>query len=238
MTPRQGDERGATRNAIGKLRESSLHGALKRWYAQPGDEFEAEVDGYIVDLRRGDLVIEIQTSSFSSIREKLGVLVKNHRVLLSYPIARERWIVKIDPESGERIGRRKSPKRGRCIDLFDELVRIPALINHPNLSLEAVLILEEQIRCADGRGSWRRRGVSIRDRELVEVLETRRFDERGDLLALLPVDLPELFTNKLLAQHLTTTVRRAQRATYALKKMGAIRAAGKTGRELFYEIAR
>ncbi|MGH7006278.1 MAG: hypothetical protein ACREIP_20215, partial [Alphaproteobacteria bacterium] len=38
---------------IGLLRETDLHAALKRWYAQPGDEFETALDGYVIDIRRG-----------------------------------------------------------------------------------------------------------------------------------------------------------------------------------------
>ena len=35
---------------IGLKNESSLHAALKEWYAEPGDQFEQKVDGVIVDL--------------------------------------------------------------------------------------------------------------------------------------------------------------------------------------------
>jgi hypothetical protein len=67
--------------------------------------------------------------------------------------------------------RRKSPRRGKLEDLFLELVRIPHLINHPNLTLEVLLIREEEIRHADGKGSWRRRGVSIIDHRLLEIID-------------------------------------------------------------------
>jgi hypothetical protein len=39
---------------IGLLNENSLHSALKRWYARPGDLVEVSLDGYIVDILRGD----------------------------------------------------------------------------------------------------------------------------------------------------------------------------------------
>ncbi len=37
---------------INTMRESSLHAAVKQWYAQPGDELEVTVDGFTIDLVR------------------------------------------------------------------------------------------------------------------------------------------------------------------------------------------
>jgi hypothetical protein len=79
---------------IGLLNEKPLHASLKEWVAQPGDQFEVEVDGYVIDIVRDELLLEIQTSGFSSIKSKLQGLVDVHRIRLIYPIAREKWIVK------------------------------------------------------------------------------------------------------------------------------------------------
>ena len=57
---------------IGTLRETDLHAALKRLYAEPGDVLEARVDGYVIDLLRGELAIEFQTHNFHAIRRKLA----------------------------------------------------------------------------------------------------------------------------------------------------------------------
>jgi hypothetical protein len=46
-------------NTIGTLNEKPLHAALKQWYAEPEDRIEAPVDGFTVDIVRGDLLIEI-----------------------------------------------------------------------------------------------------------------------------------------------------------------------------------
>jgi len=32
---------------------------LKQWYARPGDQLEVELDGFIVDIVRGEQLIEI-----------------------------------------------------------------------------------------------------------------------------------------------------------------------------------
>jgi hypothetical protein len=77
------------------LNEKSLHASLKEWYAQPGDQFEVAVDRYVIDIVRNDLLLEIQTSNFACIKSKLKGLLGMHRIRLIYPIAQEKWIVKL-----------------------------------------------------------------------------------------------------------------------------------------------
>ena len=43
------------------LREKPLHAGVKRWYAEDGDRIEVPIGGYVIDLVRGDLLIEVQT---------------------------------------------------------------------------------------------------------------------------------------------------------------------------------
>jgi hypothetical protein len=97
---------------IGTLGEKSLHAAIKDWYALPGDQLEKKIDGFVIDIVREDMLIEIQSRSFSKIKRKINALCENHKVHLVYPIAKEKWIVRVDAND-EEISRRKSPKRGR-----------------------------------------------------------------------------------------------------------------------------
>ena len=60
---------------IGTLNEGSLHAALKERYAEPGDEFEVPLDGFVIDIRRPGQLIEIQTSSFKAMGRKLDRLL-------------------------------------------------------------------------------------------------------------------------------------------------------------------
>src|SRR5919106_2448020 len=154
-------------SGIGLLNEKPLHASLKQWYARPGDRFEVPVDGFVIDIVRDDLLIEIQTRNFSSIKSKLNKLARSHHVRLIYPIVQEKWIVR-------GAIRRKSPKRGRLEDLFWELVSIPQLLSNPNFSLEVLMIREEEVRRYDvKRKKWRRRGWVIEGRRLVDVLDRR-----------------------------------------------------------------
>lgn len=224
-------------SGIGSLNESSLHAQIKRWYAHPGDCLEREVEGYIVDIVRGDLLIEVQTSGFATIRDKLQVLLRQRRVRLVHPIPHHKWLVLLSPDGGEVLRRRRSPKRGCWLDLFDELIYIAELIRHPALAIEALLVDIEEYRCDDGRGSWRRKGVSIRDRRLLNVVACRHFMGPNDLLALLPTELPHPFTNRMLGERLHLGQRRAARITYTLEKVGVLQRVGKKGNALQFERA-
>lgn len=222
------------RTGIGTLNERSLHQSLKEWYVKPEDRLEVSIDGYIIDIVRADLLIEIQTRNFAALKNKLENLLNKHQIRLVYPITKEKWITLYDERKTEILHRRKSPKKGQLFCVFDELIRMPALIKHPNLSLEVLLIQEDEIRCADGNGSWRRKGVSIIDRRLIQVLEKKEFVQREDFLNLLPVDLRQPFSTKDLAQALQIKVNSARKMAYCLKKMELVQEVGKRGNALLY----
>ena len=71
---------------IGTLNEGALHAQLKEWYRRPGDRVEQLVDGFVVDLVRCDLLVEIQTGGFAPLRRKLELLTREHRVRLVAPV--------------------------------------------------------------------------------------------------------------------------------------------------------
>lgn len=214
--------------------ESSLHDSIKRWYVKQGDRVEAKVNGYIIDIKRDGLLIEIQTKNFYAISKKIRKLLESFQVKLVYPVSRTKYISKIHAETRQVINRRKSPKSRTDLHIFQELLRAPDLINHPNFSIQILFIEEEEVRCDDGKGSWRRKGISIVDRRLIEVLESKDFCCKEDFLDLLSDSLIESFTNKELSEVMKVSTSVAQKITYTLKKMGAIIEVGKKGNALVY----
>jgi hypothetical protein len=224
---------------VGTLRESSLHADLKAHCARPGDLVEAPVDGYWIDLVRGEQLIEIQTGSFAALRPKLAHFLPDRPVRVVLPVIVEKVLVRIDAGGSldEPVSRRRSPKRQREVDLFAELVHLPHLAASPGFSLELALVAVEELRIDDGRGSWRRGGVSIVDRRLSEVRGRRRFCRPSDYLALLPDALPEPFTVADLAAAIGRPRRLAGQMAYTLRHMGVLRPVGKRGNALLYCIA-
>jgi hypothetical protein len=221
-------------NVFSSGRESSLHSELKKWYFLEGDDVEAKVDDFIVDIVRGDLLIEIQIANFSAIKPKLRRLLNDHRVRLVYPNPKVKWIIHRSKTKGEMFGRRKSPKKGRLPDLFNELIRIPNLLTKENLSVEVLMIEAEEVWCNDGKGSWRRRGASVEDRKLIRVFQRKVFEHPSDFLEILPKDLAHPFSNKDLAKSLAIPVNQSRKITYTLRKIGAISLVGKNRNEMLF----
>ncbi|MFN2151290.1 MAG: hypothetical protein ACK2T5_06805 [Anaerolineales bacterium] len=218
---------------IGLLNEKPLHAALKNWVAQPENQVEVAVDGFVIDIIQDGVLVEIQTGNFSAIRRKVKRLTENHVVQLVYPIAFEKWIIK-PGEGSEKESRRKSPKRGQVVEVFKELVSFPELLQHPNFSLEVLLIREEEIRRYSGKQGWRRGGWVTEERRLLEVVESHVFRDADDLWTLIPTGLPDQFTTSDLAHSMQIPRRLAQQVAYCLRKASVIEPIGKRGRANLY----
>ncbi|MGH1506186.1 MAG: hypothetical protein ACRBI6_21730 [Acidimicrobiales bacterium] len=222
---------------IGTLNEGSLHVALKQLVAEPGDEFEVPLHGFVIDIVRAaetpdECLIEIQTGSFAAMGTKLDRLLDDHRIHLVHPIALRTTL--------ERPGgyRRRSPRRQSLHSVFEELVSVPTLLDHPGLTLEVVLVEATKTQIADprarrGRGGWR-----TVDRRLDTVVERHRFDTLDDVAALLPDELPSPFTTADVAERAPMPRDLAQKACYCLRATGHLVETGRTRAGVTYERAR
>lgn len=167
-------------------------------------------------------------------KKKLAILLDlDHHVRIVYPIPVDKWIVKVS-DDGEILSRRRSPKHGSPTNLFTELVSFPELASHPHLDFDLILINEEEYRRHTPNRSWRRKGWSVEERRLVDVVDTRRITDTQDLAALLPEDLPDPFTTGDLAVKLGTQRRTAQQMAYCLRIAGVIDAVGKSANAVEY----
>lgn len=225
-------------SGIGLLNEKPLHASLKQWYARPGDQFEVPVDGFVIDILRENLLIEIQTRNLSATRAKLTRLTHSNQVRLVYPIVKEKWIVRQSATNSAANNidvcvRRKSPKRGRLEDLFWELVGIPQLLSNPNFSLEVLMIREEEVRRYDRR---RRKGWVLEGRRLLEVVDRHLFTKSEDWLAFVPAGL-NFFTTVELATGIDANRELAQKLAYCLRHGRMIELIGKRGRANLYRVA-
>jgi hypothetical protein len=216
--------------------ETSLHRQLKSLYAGPGAQFEVPVGKYRVDVVSGGRLVEIQHGPLAAIRGKVQELLKAHRVMVVKPIVVRKLLVKRSSEGGRVTGRRMSPKRGRLLDLFDELVHFTRVFPHRRLTLEVPLVdIEEWRYPGDGR---RRRGDHrVEDQKLLAVRERHRLRTPSDLAGLIPGPLPRPFHTGQLAELLQVERSTAQRVAYCFRQMGAIRQVGKRGHGLLYEWA-
>jgi len=221
---------------IGTLRESSLHATLKQIYKEPGDKLEKSVDKYVIDIVRDNLLIEIQTQSFSTIRNKLENLIQNHRVLLIHPIIQDKWIINLDSTNKNILRKRLSPAHGSFFNVFRELIYISDLISNPNLNIEVILIQAEEIRVNDGLGSWKRKGWSIHDRKLLRILNHKIISSPKQFLEFLPKELKIPFSNQNLANYLDISIKLARKMTYSLRKMNLLKVVRKVGNTFLFNI--
>ena len=216
------------------MQESSLHNSLKLLYAAAPNSLEVSVDGYWIDAIQDGFLIEVQTRNFVALKPKLKALLPQHRIRIVHPIPSHKWIVRLPAQGDTQLQRRKSPRKGRPEDIFIELVRIAQFISHPNFSLEIIMIEEEEIRRDDGRGSWRRKGVSIVNRRLLGVNKRETFYSPDDYRCLLPTGLPQTFTNKDLATYAKISLSLAGKMSYCLRNIGILTITGKSSNALLY----
>ncbi len=207
---------------IGTLNEGSLHAALKDHYARPGDRFEVPLADFVIDIVRppigGEpgLLIEIQTGSFAAMARKLDHLLESHRILVVHPIAVETRLERPGAKS------RRSPIRGSVFDVFDQLVSIPTLVDHPNLEIEVVLVNVSKVQAVDPAARRGRGGYRTIDRRLTSVLGQHRLATRADLARLLPDDLPPIFTTTDLAASARIGRDAAQKMAYCLRALDLV----------------
>jgi hypothetical protein len=213
---------------------NELHLALQRHYAGEDGALEALIGGFRVDALRDGVAYEIQTRNFRALREKLAALTSHAPVVLVYPLAQTRFLVRLDPQSGAEVSSRRSPKHGRLADVGWEIVYLAEALRDRRLSLEVLLTVERELRRDDGQGSWRRGGVSIVGRELVAIVETHRFDKPKDFARLLPAGLPRPFTVADLAARGGLSGKLAGRLAYGLRGLGVLEVVGKKGNAYLY----
>ena len=223
-------------NSISTYNEKSLHAELKKLYLRKEYKSEVYVNGYIVDILTDDQqIIEIQTKGFAVIKRKLTNLIQTHKIKLVYPLAFEKYLFLYDKSEKNILYKRKSPKKQTIIDIVNELIWIKPILAHRNFSLDVVFIKENEIRRNDGKGSWRRKGISIVDRNLIKVIKIQSFRKKKDYKCLLPGDCVKQFTNKQLANILNISLRKTQKITYCLTEIGLLKKIDNKGRAYVYE---
>ncbi|MDR2517324.1 MAG: hypothetical protein LBC88_08105 [Spirochaetaceae bacterium] len=220
---------------IGTKNESSLHRALKFQYAGETGSTEYAVGEYVCDgITPGGDYIEIQTGSFGPLKQKIPVLAAWGPVRIIHPIFSAKYIETFD-EAGNLLRRRKSGRKGTAWDLFKALLYAPELPLVPNVSVELVMVDVAEKRITDGRGSWRRQGTSIVDREILARHETVLLRRLKDYLLFVPFTAREAFTVRDLAGRADIDENTARKCLYVLARLGLVRRTGKTGRWLTYQ---
>jgi hypothetical protein len=227
--------------AIGTEHESSLHRTLKIRYAGKKGRTEVLTGGYVCDGITEDRdLIEVQTGSFGPLKRKIAELTslmeverEFGRIRIIYPVTVLKYIELYDSE-GTLLRRRKSPRKGTSWDLFKALLYAPELPLLPDLSIELILLDVLEKRIQDGKGSWRRKGASISDREVLEYHQTIPLLELKDYYQFIPFEKGAEFTVRDLGAQAHIETALARKALYVLTRLGMVRRLGKKGNAWVY----
>ena len=229
------------KKSIGTRNESSLHRTLKYKYAGTGGKTEVTAGEFVADGKKADgEYIEVQTGSFAPLEKKVKELAKKAKVRIIHPVAVKKIIEVYKPASGGKkkfgklLYRRKSPVKGSQWDIFDALVYAPTLPLIRGVTIEIVFIDITEKRIKDGKGSWRRKGISIADKELASCHESIVLKKKADYLKFIPFKKNEEFTSSSLAERACIDTATARKALYVLTKINVVKRTGKQGNSWKY----
>jgi hypothetical protein len=188
-------------------------------------------------------IIEVQTGSFAPLKEKVRLLtdavvkdVDEKPILrIVHPVVVHKNIELFD-SSGKLLRRRKSPRSGTKWDIFKSLVHAPELARAPCVAIEIALVDITEKRIRDGRGSWRRKGVSIADRILTTRYESITLTGKADYCQFAPFEQEERFTAVELSARSGIRPSLARQTLFVLLNMGVVTRVGKKGRAWEYSI--
>lgn len=234
------------------LNESSLHKTLKKLYSlqKEGSKTEVELDGHVYDIVTTDnQVIEIQNLNVSKLFNKCkDALEKGRKVTIVHPVVIEKTICLV--KSDGSVKKRKSPKKGSIYSLCRELTGIYPLLLEKNFKLEVPLVTISEIReqtdyPVQSKNNLRRfkRDWIKKDKKLNSIIDIKTFNSKSDYIALLPKELPELFSTgdvkKKIAENKDVPASACKNANillWLLSKMNLISKISKEGNAYIYKI--
>ena len=187
------------RAGIGTYGEKTVHAVLKNYFEPYSDGHELKIGDFVADIVGEDGIIEIQTGSFDRLRKKLEVFLPVSRVTVVYPVPRQKWIISIDPETGEQGKKRKSPVKGTIYDAVPELYKIKEFLTDENFRLCIVLLDVDEYRAPPektGLKRGRRRGYVRYDRIPRELADEILIADPSDWSCFIPAGLPGEYTTK------------------------------------------
>lgn len=218
--------------------EKTLHAVLKNYMDPDEDHQEIPVDNYIADIYHDGQIIEIQTAHMDAMRAKLSCFLQKYPVRVVFPIPAQKWVIWIDPETGELQKRNRSPLRGSFFHAFKELYRVRPFLADPNLSFELLLIDMDEYRMLDGWSRDKKRGSHRYDRIPLYLQDRMLLTCPQDYMQFVPEGLPEPFTSADFARAAGYLRNGFSTVLLLLTEMGVIERVGKKGNAYLYQITR
>lgn len=217
---------------INTMAEKRLHQVLKRYYEPDETRHEQKVGRHIADILRGEEIVEIQTAGFHPLKAKIASYLADtdYRVTIVHPILERKWVTWVDPATGNMSKRNRSPKKGSLLGELDELIYLADHLPSDRLRFVFPHLEVSDFRLLDGWSRDRKRGSTRYERIPLALLSEDVLETPVDFAALIPAELPDLFT----ARDFARAAHIASRPSYAVIKVmcavGALTPDEKVGR--------
>lgn len=226
---------------FGTLQEKRLHAVVKKYLCENEDYHEVGVRDtrYVADVRVGNDIYEVQTGDFYPLKAKIGYYLAETdcSVTVVHPLAAERAVAWVDPESGTVTKPRKIGYRSRAEELLPELYPLLPYLNHPRLRFRLLMLSVEDFRLLNGWSADRKRGSCRYERIPVDLTDDLTFANPDDYRRFLPAELSSPFRVAEFSKRTRLRGRDAYSAVRVLAALGVVRPAAPIGRAMAFEIA-
>lgn len=219
---------------IGTYKEKKLHKILKLYLEPETAYHEISFAGFIADIKTDAGIIEIETSGFTGLREKLDAYLPTCSVTLVYPVTSRRIISWIEPSTGEIISNRQSPKKENIYDLLFECIYIADYLTHPNLHILGICLEMQEYRMLDGWSRDKKKGSHRYERIPTDILEILELDSPASFAECIPEECKTDFTAAQFCKAIRKNEYTGRAILKVLQKVGVIEQNGKKGRCLLY----
>lgn len=233
------------RDGIGLYAEKRLHSVLKRWmyddftaHEQKVPERGGKISRFVADILTPEgEIVEIQTGGMYPLARKVAFYMEqtDYRVTLVHPLASEKWVSWLDPETGEVKERNRSTKREGVLHGVAQLKSIAQFLGNERLTVLFPLLTLEEFRLLDGWVKNPKRRSHRYELIPLSLQESAALCQKEDYAPYFPTDLPDRFTAKIFGKHTRLRGYDLYDAIAVFEALGFIRRLGKEGRSFVFE---
>ena len=219
---------------IGTYKEKKLHIMMKKYFEDDTRYHEIPTNGFIADIRRGDVITEIETSGFSGLGPKLDAYLPEFHVNLVHPLAGRKFVSWIDPVTREISPRKRSPKKEGAYHLLFEMVRILPYVPSPDLTALGPVLEMDEYRLLDGWSRDRKRGSHRYERVPVDLLDMIELTTDDDYRRYIPDSLGESFSVRDFAGEAKLDTGLTRAVLKVMEVRGVVLRVGKKGSTILF----
>lgn len=223
------------RFGIGTYQEKTVHAVVKNYIEPNKAKQEIKVGSFVADICNEQGIIEVQTANFNTMKKKLSVFLDKYPVTIIYPVPFKKYVIWIDPETGELSQKRKSTKKGTPQMIFRELYKIRPFLRKQNLQIVILMIHMEEYKLLNGYGKDKKNHASKYDRFPIKLEDEIILEDVTSYVQLIPKGLPDTYTTKDFAKMAGITVSDAQKALLILYEFGIVERVGKVKQAYIYQ---